>query len=240
MALNSSCSQINGSVDCDPEVEPVRPGGRLVKPDQNESSMYPVFPLLPHRPSLPQIIPSVLQPGVFSSNTTMRACSRGTCLTCRSTTWWPSSGVLILSLPWASAPSPGRSRPTTGRLPNQTTSPRSPYVPASFAPSGRFLHRHHRDNSTRFPLRFLFPVCCLNPLGIAWTERPSSCLHQINESKKRMSRTSRRNLNRPTCWEGDRQLPRGRFRSRFWRFRNSSSESCNLAFSPQSNDSWRK
>uniref|UniRef100_A0A674MUD6 Choline transporter-like protein n=1 Tax=Takifugu rubripes TaxID=31033 RepID=A0A674MUD6_TAKRU len=29
VALNSSCSQINGSVDCDPEVEPVGPRGRL-------------------------------------------------------------------------------------------------------------------------------------------------------------------------------------------------------------------
>lgn len=163
MSLNSSCSQINGSVDCDPQVVTVRPHGRLVKPDQNESSMYPVFPLLPHRPSLPQIIPSVLQPGVFSSNTTMRACSRGTCLTCSSTTLWRSSGVLILSLPWASALLPGHSRPTTGRLPNQRTSPRSPYVRASFAPSGRFLHRHHLETSSRFPFRFFCPFCWVNP-----------------------------------------------------------------------------
>lgn len=94
----------------------------------------------PYRISVHQIIQIALQPAVFSSNTMMRVCSRGTCLTCSSTTFLLSSGVLILLSPWANVLLLGHFLPTTGLLPNQMIYLHYPCLLASFAHSGRLLH----------------------------------------------------------------------------------------------------
>lgn len=93
----------------------------------------------PLRTLTPQIIQAATPPAVSSSNTTKRVSSRGICSTCRSTMLWLSSGVSTSSSLWGSAPLRGPSPPTTGPSPNQMTSPCSPFVPASYAHSGRLL-----------------------------------------------------------------------------------------------------
>lgn len=110
----------------------------------------------PHRISVHQIIQIVLQPAVFSLNTMMRGCSSGTCLTCSSTIFLPSSGVLILSSPWASVLLLGPFLPTTGLLPNQTISPHSPCLLASFAHSGRLLHSCEFNSSNSVYVHLFF------------------------------------------------------------------------------------
>lgn len=108
----------------------------------------------PLRTLTPQIIQAAPQPAVSSSNTTKRVSSRGTCSTCRSTTSWLSSGVSTSSSLWGSAPLRGPLRPTTGPSPNQTTSPCSLFVPASYAHSGRLLQIIFA--TIDFPIDFFF------------------------------------------------------------------------------------
>lgn len=95
-----------------------------------------------HRTSRHQIFQAAPLPAVFLSNTTMRASSSRTCLTCRSTTSLLSSGVLTLSSLWGSVPLPGPLPPTTGLSPSRMIYPCSPCVLASYVLSGRLLHGH--------------------------------------------------------------------------------------------------
>lgn len=125
----------------------MKPNNNLLSHDTLISNLSSIYRLIPtsfasRRISIHQIMQIALQPAVFSSNTTMRVCSRGTCSTCSSTTFSLSSGVLISWSPWASALLLGHFLPTTGRFPNRTIYPHSPCLRASFAPSGRLLHCH--------------------------------------------------------------------------------------------------
>lgn len=95
-----------------------------------------------------------------------RVSSRGICSTCRSTTLWLFSGVSTLSSHWGSVRLLGPLPPTTGPSPNQMISPRSPWVPASYAHSGRLMSCCHSGliPATIYVSIHFLDFCCPLPL----------------------------------------------------------------------------
>lgn len=147
VALNSTaegCDRINGSVDCDPQVRIQTHSLHTLSPPVPFHFFLHSFILLsPPRTSPHQITQNAPLPAASSSNTTTRVSSRGTSSTCRSTTWWLSSGVSTSSSPWDSVRWLGPSPPTTGPSPNQMTSPCSLWLPVLYAHSGRLMSCCH-------------------------------------------------------------------------------------------------